>query len=121
MILWRGWGILPLVLAIVGLVAGLAAADHAGLVAPGGAGASAGNDFANPFVAIALLVVAFVNWLVGRRMNDALDRREGTPRGVVDDEERGYLRHTLAHVRFEYWSVPMVVGAVISFVSFVGR
>ncbi len=121
MIIWRGWGILPLIFAVLGLVAGLVAADHAGLVAPRGVGASAGNDFANPYVAIALLVMALVNWLLGRRLNDALDRREGSPRGVVDDQERGYLRHSLAHVRFEYWSVPMVLGAAVAFAGFVGR
>jgi hypothetical protein len=121
MIVFRGWGILALVFAVVGLLAGLSFAEYAGVVAPAGPGKDASGDFANPFVAIALLVMAFVNWLVGRRVNDALDRREGVPRGVIDDRERGYFRHSLGNVRFEYWSLPMAVGAVVAFVSFVAR
>ncbi len=100
---------------------GLVAADHAGLVGPGGPGADASSDFATPFVALALLMMAFVNWLLGRRMNDARDRREGVTRGVVDDRDRGYFRHSLAYVRFEYWSLPMAAGAVVAFASFVVR
>jgi hypothetical protein len=121
MIVWRGWGILPILLTVAGLALGMVVADHMGMIAAARRGADASDDFANPFVALALLVVAFVNWLLGRRLNDALDREQGVPRGVVDDQERAYVRHSLAYIRFEYWSFAMAAGAVLSFVAFLRR
>ena len=103
MIIWRGWGILTVViLALVGGGVTLAAGK---LLESNGANVGYG------FV-LGLVAAAAANWILGRRLN-------GRPvRELVDAQtgERVVLRtsHSLFFVPMQWWSVLMVLAAVVA-------
>lgn len=107
MIVWRGWGILVLVLAavpvaLVQLVAGW-------VMGPDGAARQ--SDWLAP---LGLALSAPLIWWVGR----ALNRR---PARVLVDRETGQevaLRpnHSLFFIRMEYWAVIVALGALVALV-----
>ena len=107
MLIWSGGGILAVVFAAVGALGGIALVDGTGGL---GAGLSEEAGFA-----LGLVVAAVVNWFVGV----SLDRRVG--RELIDAKtgERVILRrrHRLFWVPMQYWSVVMVVFAVLSVTS----
>jgi hypothetical protein len=82
MIIWKGWGILTLVIAVVATAMGA-------LISPGGAG-------------LGLLVGAGVNWFVGQNLNRPL-REAGLGSGQ---------RHTLFWIPMEWWSIAMAALAI---------
>ncbi|WP_338661478.1 hypothetical protein VQH23_14650 [Pararoseomonas sp. SCSIO 73927] len=106
MIIWRGWGILTVViLALVGggvtLAAGTLLESQ---------GAHVGYGFV-----LGLVAAAAANWVLGRRLN-------GRPaRELVDARtgERVLLRtsHSLFFVPMQWWSVLMIAAAVLAFLA----
>lgn len=106
MIIWRGWGILTVL--IVVLVGGAVVAVTGPLLVGSG-------RYAGLALTAGLLAAAAVNWGVGRRLN-------GRPgRELVDAAtgERVVLRrsHELFFVRMEWWSVLLVAVAVVSLLA----
>lgn len=95
MIVWRGWGILTLAIA----VAALAAVE----LTAGPADAWAVQ------VAVALLVAAAMNLWLGRRLNT------GPARVLIDAAAARRIvvrpRHDLLFVPMEYWSAAFALGA----------
>jgi len=103
MIIWRGWGILTVV--ILALAGGLT-------VAAAGKAIEAAGGNVGYAVVLGLLVAAAVNWVVGRRLN-------GRPaRELVDVRtgERVTLRasHALFFVPMQWWSVLMLLVALVA-------
>ena len=107
MIVWSGLGWLSVVFAVLGVAGGVALVDSSGGL---GVGLTENDGFA-----IGLAVAAVVNWLVGIGLN----RRPG--REMVDAQtgERILLRrrHRLFWVPMQYWSVAMLVFAVLAVTS----
>ncbi|MCR0982904.1 hypothetical protein [Roseomonas populi] len=103
MIIWRGWGILTVViLALVGGGATLAAGKLLESY-----GANVGYGFV-----LGLVAAATANWIVGNRLN-------GRPvRELVDAQtgERVVLRtsHSLFFIPMQWWSVLMILAAVVA-------
>ena len=91
MIIWKGWGILTLVIAVIPISVG-----H--LIGPAGAG-------------IGLLVAAGVNWFVGQSFNRPL-REAGLGAGQ---------RHTLFWIPMEWWSIAMAALAIAGMAGLLGR
>lgn len=104
MIIWRGWGVLTI--AIVVLVGGLVTAISVNVLKETG-------RFVGLAFTAGLVTAALVNWFVGRRLNSAPGRE------LVDPAtgERVVLRrsHDLFFVPMEWWSVLLLIGALISF------
>ena len=103
MVIWRGWGILTIPIVI--LIGGLVVAVLNNLL--GGTGRYAGLA-----LTAGLLAAAVVNWFVGRHLNR-------TPaRELVDPAtgERVVIRrsHDLFFVPMQWWSVLLVVAALVS-------
>lgn len=94
MIVWSGFGFLTAVLALLGLLIGNSL--------PGSI----------PYHAsIGILLGAVVNWFVGKKLNN-------TPGRILVDEETGerlqYKRkHTFFWIAMEWWSIILVVLAVL--------
>ncbi len=107
MIVWSGFGFLSVVFAVLGAAGGIALVDGTG-----GLGLGLTEDVG---FALGLAVAAAVNWLVGIRIN----RRPG--RELIDPQtgERLLLRrrHRLFWVPMQYWSVAMLVFAVLAVTS----
>ena len=107
MIIWSGWGFLSVVFAVLGAAGGIGLVDGTGGL---GLGLTEDAGFA-----LGLAVAAAVNWLVGVRLN----RRPG--RELIDPRtgERVLLRrrHRLFWVPMQYWSVAMLVFAVLAVTS----
>jgi hypothetical protein len=98
MIVWRGWGILTLVIAAVSL--GLV-----GMMTPVPQDAWTFRWHA----AVALLIGAVVNFFVGWQLN----RRSGRLHidGVTGLRFKQRTRHDLFFIPIEYWTVAFVLGA----------
>ena len=107
MVVWSGWGILAVVFAALGAIAGIALVDGTGGL---GYGVSEEVGFA-----LGLIVAAAVNWFVCVWLN----RRPGRQMVDVDTGERIILRrrHRLFWVPMQYWSVAMLVFAVLAVTS----
>lgn len=108
MIVWQGWGILVVVLAIVPIIVMQLLAD--GLMGPGGW--SRNNSWLLP---VALLIAAPLIYFVGKRLN------EGQERVLVDPQTGQEVRirrtHSLFWVRMEYWAAIVAVIAVVAFIA----
>ena len=104
MIIWRGWGVLTI--AIVVLVGGLVTAISFNLLKETG-------RFVGLAFTAGLVAAALVNWFVGRRLNSAPGRELMDPA----TGQRVVLRrsHDLFFVPMEWWSVLLLIGALISF------
>ena len=102
MIVWRGWGILSIVIAL----AAVAAAQMTTPLLP------ASSWTFRWHAAVALLVGAGVNFWAGWRLNRrgrlVVDPTTGQTFQVV----RG--RHDLFFIPMEYWSVVFVLGAAVA-------
>ena len=107
MVVWSGLGILAAVFAALGAAAGIALVDSTGGL---GYGLSEEVGFA-----LGLIIAAVVNWFVGVRLN----RRPGRHMVDVDTGERIILRrrHRLFWVPMQYWSVAMLVFAILAVTS----
>jgi len=92
MIIWRGWGVLSVVIAAACFFA-FGYLGHLTI------GSKSGAQFG---VAIGLVIAAVVNWFVGRSLNSG--RRE-TKANVLN-------RHSLFFIPMEWWSVAMVFGSI---------
>lgn len=104
MIIWSGWGILTVVIAVLvggGVTALLFPAFEAlGL-----------HRISGLAVMLGLLAAAAANWVVGRRLNTR-------PGQELVDKATGQtvvLRrtHSLFFIRMEWWSVPLAIVAAI--------
>ena len=104
MIIWRGWGVLTI--AIVVLVGGLVTAISVNVLKETG-------RFVGLAFTAGLVAAALVNWFVGRRLNSAPGRELMDPA----TGQRVVLRrsHDLFFVPMEWWSVLLLIGALISF------
>ena len=104
MIIWRGWGVLTI--AIVVLVGGLVTAISFNVLKETG-------RFVGLAFTAGLVAAALVNWFVGRRLNSAPGRELMDPA----TGQRVVLRrsHDLFFVPMEWWSVLLLIGALISF------
>jgi hypothetical protein len=97
MIIWKGWGILSLLLAVVGVLGGVAL----------GGGVFGSREAGRYAVVAGLVVAAAVNWFIGRSLNQ--------PRG---DANAGVLnRHSLFFIPMEWWSAIMLVCAVLFYLN----
>lgn len=102
MIIWSGWGLLTLVIAVGmgGLVAALTGsamglADHA--------------RFTGLPLAVGLLAAAAVNWWAGRRLNARPGRELVDP--TTGETVVLRQRHSLFFVPMEWWSVVLLLAA----------
>jgi hypothetical protein len=111
MIIWRGWGILALLIPILlifflevlaGLLAGLF-------------GANAYQQISSYVWPLGWLIAAGIVWRLGRSLN----QRQG--RLLIDPttHEQFVLRsdHSLFFIKMEYWAYVMLVGALLGFVG----
>jgi hypothetical protein len=90
MIIWRGWGIVPVLLAIVFIVVNEVIASALGTH--------------NVWVAAVLALAAGVaTWLLGRRLNRPLQQA-----GV-----KFWRRHSFFWIPMEWWALPYVAAAII--------
>ena len=107
MVVWSGLGLLTVVFAALGAVAGIALVDGTGGL---GYGLSEEVGFA-----LGLAIAAAVNWFVGAQLN----RRPGRQMVDIDTGERIILRrrHRLFWVPMQYWSVAMLVFAALAVTS----
>jgi hypothetical protein len=105
MIVWRGWGILSMVIAFLALAAGqLTTAQQA-------MGMPLNTWTLRWHAAAALLIGAGANFWAGWRLNHRRSRR------VVDTSTgRCFVmrtRHDLFFVPMEYWTIAFVLGAAL--------
>ena len=110
MIVWSGWGVLVIVIAVV-VGGGLSALLGVGFRAAGLPQLIA----AAPFLGLA--VAAAVNWVVGRRLNTRPGREmidTATGRTVILRR-----RHSLFWIPMEWWSVALGLLAVFLLVAVV--
>lgn len=101
MLIWRGWGILVIVLAGV-CVIGTQLIVEAAL----GDGAYQGW-----MTGVGLVLVAIPVWFIGRRLN-------GRPGRTLVDQATGQqvmlrARHDLFFVKMEYWAPVLAIGGVL--------
>lgn len=100
MIIWRGWGIV-----VVGIA--LLAALAAGAVAE-----ALNTESTTTLLGIFLIPAGILTWFVGKRMNrdserTLVDPKTGEPVVIRND-------HSLFFVRVEWWGPIMVVAGIIS-------
>ncbi len=111
MIIWRGWGILALLIPVLlifllevlaGLLAGLFGAD-------------ASQQISSCLWPLGWLIAAGIVWRLGRSLN----QRQG--RVLIDPmtHEQFVFRsdHSLFFIKMEYWAIIMLVGAIIMLVG----
>ncbi len=108
MVIWSGWGILVVVIAVV--VGGSVTAAATMLLTAAGLGSLAGLGFA-----AGLLAAAAANWWAGRRLN-------GGPGRVLLDQAAGrtvVLRrtHSLFFIPMQWWSVPLAAAGLIALLA----
>lgn len=95
MIVWRGWGILAVLIAAIGLFGGV-------FVGVKLLGSGSGWDGGRIGIAIGLAIAAVANWFVGKSVNDNL-RLQGVT---------AIKRHTLFFIPMQWWSIAMVMGSI---------
>jgi hypothetical protein len=91
MIIWKGWGFLSVIIAIVGAIIGGLIAEQIG-----------GPTSFRRGMAFGFVVAAVANWFIGRALNQS--RREGGA-GVFN-------RHSLFFMPMEWSSGLMLFGAI---------
>jgi hypothetical protein len=100
MIFWKGWGILALLIGAAGFFGGILLGDALFRRTQ--------NVQVTYLVgAAALLVAATVNWFAGRALNRT--RREAGA--------SAFNRHSLFWIPMEWWSVPMLIMAVVALIA----
>jgi hypothetical protein len=101
MIIWRGWGIVVVGLA---LLAALGAGAAAGLL-------DADDDLTGILLGVFLIPVGVLTWFVGKRMN------RDTVRNLVDPKTGDAVTvrndHSLFFLRVEWWGPIMVVAGLL--------
>jgi len=97
MIVWKGWGILSVLVAAATFFAGAYIGDALIGSAPHSSGVRYGAAFG-------LAIGAVVNWFIGRSLNQP--KREAAA-GVFN-------RHSLFFVPMEYWSIALLLVSIVS-------
>jgi xanthine/uracil permease len=97
MVIWKGWGILSLLLAVAGVFAGVAL----------GGGVFGSREVGRYAVVGGLVVAAVANWFVGRSLNQS--RRDANASALN--------RHSLFFIPMEWWSAIMLVCAVLFYLN----
>jgi hypothetical protein len=103
MIVWRGWGILSVAIAVLAMAAVQLATGQLEI------GMRSDPWALRWHTAIALVIAASVNFWAGRRLN----RRRGRVAIDATTGRRFALRgrHDLFFIPMEYWSIAFVLGA----------
>jgi hypothetical protein len=95
-IIWKGWGVLAVLLAVAGFFAGILISDNSFM---------RGTPQATYPVAAGMVIAAAINWFAGRALNRT--RREV--------EVSKFNRHSLFWIPMEWWSLPMAFVAILLF------
>ncbi|MBP2656325.1 MAG: hypothetical protein H6Q73_3894 [Firmicutes bacterium] len=95
MLIWRGKGILTVVIAVVSTIVIQILVD-----AIWGQGASRGHTWP---VALSMFIAAILNWFAGKHFNKNSERILLDP--TTGQEVRVVSTHSLFWIRMEYWSV----------------
>lgn len=107
MIIWRGWGILVVLITLAIYMAVILLGDslfHSGFAA-----------YSHYYSAVAVILSAIAVWFVGRKLNG------GQGRELLDEKtgQRVILRnsHSLFFIKFEFWAVPLaIIGVLFLFI-----
>lgn len=107
MIIWRGWGILVVLITLAIYMAVILLGDS--LFDHGYA------THAQYYNAAAILLSAIAVWFVGRKLNG------GQGRELLDEKtgQRVLLKnsHSLFFIKFEYWAIPLaIIGILFLFI-----
>lgn len=102
MVIWSGWGFITAILFVVGIFVGITViGDEYGAV-------------------VGLVLMAIINFLIGRALNNPTKDR------IVVDQDSGERialkkRSTLFFIPMQWWSVVMIVFAVIDLFNLSGK